>query len=72
MADQKTAEMREEVSGDASYYKDPKAIVNYTIGWIIAFVVVALIAIFAIGVYFSANRSGVTNEAGQSEKRANP
>lgn len=73
MADKQPPELREEVSGDASYYKDPKPIVNYTVGMIVAFVIIALIAIFIIGVYYSTSQSGGRGtDAGQSEQRANP
>lgn len=72
MADRTPPELREEVSGDASYNKDPQPIVNYTVGMIVVFVVLALLAIFVIGVYYSTSQSGRGTDAGQSEQRAKP
>lgn len=74
MASERSTEIRDvAATGDSTFSEeDPKPIVNYTIGMIITFVILALIAIFAIGVYFSTSQSGRGTDAGQSEQRANP
>lgn len=51
---------------------DPKPIVNYTIGMIITFVILILLAVFVIGIYNSTSQNPRGGEAGQSEQRANP
>ena len=63
----------EEIERDLTKVEDPPAVVNYTIGMIAAFIILVLVAVIAIGIYYSSsNNSEVNTGAGQSEKRANP
>jgi hypothetical protein len=66
------AETREKVVDEMTSNADPKPIVNYTVGMIIVFVVVLLVAIIALGIFFSTGSPGSSSGTNQSERRAEP
>jgi flagellar basal body-associated protein FliL len=73
MASNDTTKSNDEIRNEMASHEDPAPVVNYTIGMIVVFIVIALVAAFLIGVYSSTNtNSSSSTETKQSEQRANP